>query len=79
MDTELSDTHNIASPLSPRSPNTHSVVIDDIVRLSPVQHLAVPLHQPLGLGDLHLWRVAVEDVIVAFTRRTRPDVSRHEP
>ena len=41
-----------------------------------VQHLPVPLLQPLGLGDLLVHGVAVEDVVVPLTGRTGPDVTR---
>ena len=39
-----------------------------------LQHLPVPLLQPLGLGDLLVGRVAVEDVVVPLTGGARPDV-----
>lgn len=44
-----------------------------------VQHLLVPLLQPLRLGDLLVGRVTVEDVIVAFAGRTGPNVTRRKP
>lgn len=40
-----------------------------------VQHLPVPLLQPLRFGDLLVRRMAVKDVVVSFTGRTRPDVA----
>lgn len=44
-----------------------------------VQHLPVPLLQSLGLWDLLVGRVAVENVVVAFARWTRPDVALRVP
>lgn len=40
-----------------------------------VQHLSVPLLESLWLGDLLIGGVAVEDVVVSLTGRTRPDVA----
>lgn len=54
---------------------THPVVPDHIVRLSLVEHLLVPVDQPLWFGYLLLHRVAVEDVIITFTRWAGPNVS----
>lgn len=42
-----------------------------------VQHFAVPFLQALGFRDLLIGRVTMEDIVIAFTRRTRPDVSRN--
>lgn len=40
-----------------------------------IQHLPVPLLQPLRLWDLLVRRMAVEDVVVSFTGWTCPDVA----
>ena len=53
----------------------HLVVVEDPLGEGLVQHLPVPLLQPLGLGDLLICRVAVEDVVVPFAGRAGPDVS----
>lgn len=53
--------------------------MDDALGDGLVQHLLVPLLQPLRLGDLLVGRVAVEDVVVPFAGRTGPDVTRREP
>lgn len=58
---------------------TDPVVVDHIVRLATLQHLAVPLCESLWLGDLLLVRVAVEDVVVTLTGGTCPNVSCQEP
>lgn len=42
-----------------------------------VQHLSVPFLEALGFGDLLIGRVTVEDVVITFARRTRPNVSSH--
>lgn len=56
----------------------HFVIVDDALRDGFVQHLLVPLLQPLGLGDLLVGRVAVEDVVVPFAGRTGPNVTRRK-
>ena len=53
--------------------------MDDALSYSLVQHLLVPLLQSLGLGDLLVHGVAVEDVVVTLTGWTRPDVARGVP
>lgn len=40
-----------------------------------VEHLLVPLLQSLGLWDLLIQRMAVEDVVIALARRASPDVT----
>ena len=52
------------------------VVDDDALDDGFVEHLAVPVLQPLRLWDFHLRRMTVEDVVVTLARRTCPDV-RH--
>lgn len=42
-----------------------------------VQHLTVPFLQALRFGDLLIGGVTVEDVVVTFARRARPNMSRH--
>lgn len=44
-----------------------------------VQHLPVPLLQSLRLWDFLVGRMAVENVVVPFARRTCPDVSLGVP
>lgn len=51
------------------------VVMQDPLCKGLVQHFPVPLLQPLRLGDLLVGRMAVEDIVVPFTGRTRPDVA----
>ena len=60
-------------------PSAYPVLVDHIVGLATVQHLPVPIGEPLRLGDLLIIRVAVENVVIPFTGRARPYVSRHEP
>ena len=61
-------THTHAHTLS------HLVVNDNPLDDRLVEHLLVPVSQSLGLGDLHVGRVAVEDVVVSFARWTGPYV-----
>ena len=63
-----------ASSLSP-----YHVAVDHSLVLPSLQHVSVPLHQALGLGYLLLTGVAVEDVVVALTRGTCPNVGSAEP
>lgn len=58
---------------------SYLVVVHDALSDSLVQHLFVPLLQALGLWDLLIHGVTMEDVVITFTRRTRPNVSRCEP
>ncbi len=51
------------------------VVMQNSLCKGLIQHLPVPLLQPLRLWDLLVRRMAVEDVVVSFTGRTRPDVA----
>lgn len=44
-----------------------------------VQHLSVPLLEPLRFGNLLVRRVAVENVVISFTGWARPDVTHHIP
>lgn len=53
--------------------------MDDPLRDGLVQHFLVPLLQAFGFGDLLVWRVTVKDIIISFTGRTGPDVSRCKP
>ena len=48
--------------------------MDDSLGHSFVEHLFVPLLQSLGLGYLLVRGVAMEDVVVSFTWRTRPNM-----
>lgn len=57
----------------------HFVIVDDSLGDGFVQHLLVPLLQPLWLGDLLVGRVTVENVIVPFAGRTGPNVTRRKP
>ncbi len=57
---------------------THFIVIDDVHLLGSVQHLPVPVTQPLGLGDLLLEGVAVENVVISLAGGACPNVSCHE-
>lgn len=50
-----------------------------VLRLSPIQHLPVPLCQPLGLWDFLFFRMTVEDVVISFTGRTGPNVGCQIP
>lgn len=50
------------------------VVMDDALRNSLVKHLFVPLLQSLGLGDLLVWRMAVEDIVIPLTWWAGPDM-----
>lgn len=50
-------------------------VVHNPLSHSLVQHFFVPLLQSLGLGDLLVHGVAVEDVVVPLTGWTRPDVT----
>ena len=50
------------------------VIMDDSLGHSFVEHLFVPLLQSLGLGYLLVRGVAMEDVVVAFTWWTRPNM-----
>lgn len=52
------------------------VLVDGVLFLALVEHLPVPVLEPLRLRDLLLRRVAVEDVVVALRRWAGPDV-RH--
>lgn len=53
--------------------------MDDAFWHRLVQHLFVPLLQSLGFGYLLVRRMAVEDVVISFTGRARPDVSSSIP
>lgn len=55
------------------------VIMYDPLSESLVQHLSVPLLKPLGLGDLLVRRVAVENVVVSFAGWAGPNVARHIP
>lgn len=55
------------------------IVMHDALCYGFIQHLFIPLLQPLGLGYLLVCRVTVEDVIISFTRRASPDVSCGKP
>lgn len=55
------------------------VIVNNSLSNSLVQHLLVPLLQTFGFGDLLIRWMTVEDVVVSFAGRTRPDVSCGEP
>ena len=59
--------------------HAHLVVMDDALGEGLVQHLLIPLLQALRLGDFLIRGVAVEDVVISFTRGTGPDVPCHIP
>lgn len=54
---------------------SYFVVVQNPLCKGLVQHFPVPLLQSLWLWDLLVGRMAVEDVVVSFTWRTRPDVA----
>lgn len=58
---------------------THFIVVDDAFRNGFIQHLLVPLLQSFRLGNLLVYRVAMEDIIIPFTGWTCPDVTRRVP
>lgn len=51
------------------------IVMHNALRYGFIQHLFIPLLQPLRLGYLLVCRVTVKDVVISFTRRASPDVS----
>lgn len=55
------------------------VVVEDALGKGFVEHLAVPLLQSLGLGDLLVGGMAMEDVVVTLARGAGPDMCRHVP
>ena len=55
------------------------VVMHDPLRHGLVQHLLVPLLQSLGLRDLLIHRVTVEDVVIALTGWASPYMPRGIP
>lgn len=55
------------------------VIMQDPLSEGFVQHLSVPLLEPLGFGNLLVRRVAVENVVISLTGRARPDVTHHIP
>ena len=57
----------------------HLVATDHAFCFARVQHLLIPLDQSLGVWDLLLHGVAVEDVVVTLDGGTCPDVSGQEP
>lgn len=58
---------------------SHFVIVDNALRNSLVQHLLVPLLQAFRLGDLLVRWVTMEDVVIPFTGRTGPDMTRCKP
>lgn len=58
---------------------THLVIMYDPFSESLVQHLFVPLLKPLWFWDLLVGRVAVENIVISFTRWAGPDVTSHIP
>ena len=57
----------------------YHVAVHHSLVLPPLQHVAVPLYQALGLGDLLLTGVAVEDVVVSLAWGTCPNMGSAEP
>ena len=56
----------------------YPVVIHNVLFLGTVQHLTIPFRQPLGLRDLLIFGMTVEDVI-PIVRRAGPDVNSLKP
>ncbi len=57
-----------------RAHGTHPVLKDHTIRLSLVEHLLVPVNQPLRFGHLLLFRVTVEDIVISLTRWACPNM-----
>lgn len=74
---EISGDKPTAHP--PTASTRYLVVMDDSLCKSLVQHLLVPLLQALRFWDFLIRGVAMEDVVISFTRGTGPDVSCHIP
>lgn len=53
--------------------------MDDALRDRLVQHLLVPFLQAFWLGDLLVHWVTMEDIIIPFTGRAGPDMTRCKP
>lgn len=49
--------------------------MDNALRNSFIQHFLIPLLQALWLGNLLVYRVAMEDIIIPFTGWTCPDMT----
>lgn len=58
---------------------THFVIVDDAFRNGFIQHFLIPLLQSFGLGNLLVYGVAMEDIIIPFTGWTCPDVTCRVP
>ena len=58
-----------------RAYGTDPVLEDHTVWLSLVEHLLVPVDQPLWFGHLLFGRVAVKDVVISLTRWASPNMS----
>lgn len=58
---------------------TNLVIMDNTLWHRFVQHLFVPLLQTFGFGYLLIRRMAVEDVVISFTRWACPDMSSSIP
>lgn len=58
---------------------THFIIVDDAFRNGFIQHFLIPLLQSFGLGNLLVYRVAMEDIIIPFAGGTRPDVTCRVP
>ena len=54
---------------------TYIEVLNNGVLFGSLQHAAIPLLQSLGLRDLLFGRMTVEDVVISFTWRARPNMS----
>lgn len=63
----------------PTASTQYLVVMDDSLCKSLVQHLLIPLLQALRFWDFLIRGMAMEDVVISFTRGTGPDVSCHIP
>lgn len=49
--------------------------MDNALRNSLIQHFLIPLLQAFWLGDLLVYWVAMEDIVIPFTGWTCPDMT----
>ena len=57
----------------------YHVAVHHSLVLSSFQHVAVPVHQVLRLGNLLLSRAAMEDIVVSLSWGTCPNMDGAEP
>lgn len=57
----------------------HFIIVDDALRNGFIQHFLIPLLQSFRLGNLLVYWVAMEDVVIPFTGWTCPDVTCRVP